>query len=140
MQMVMIFICFVVLAFCAVGLLSAMSIKTTNRSEEPLIIKSITSDLIEKIKKQYILFCEAICNKDMKLLKKVCTNDFTQALKIDMLSSEKIVCILEAKVLNLNKNEVEIHFISRNINTEIIENRCKFQLVSANCFLISEVF
>lgn len=125
---------FIILAFCVVALLSVLSTKQASKTEISKIT-SINSEMIKKVKDQYINFLNAIRLKNNEILQTICTKEFYKTIELKKSFAEKVVCILNANVLQIIGNTIEIEFISRNINTEILQNKCIFIFDQKNVLL-----
>ncbi len=134
------FALFIVLAFTVLALLAVFSSdkKDEKKVMEKVKITSIDSSLIEVMKEKYIKFVHAIINKDSNALKTICTNKLMKNINLDESSGIKIICILNSNVLKIENNEIEVEFISRSINTEILYNKCTFFLLN-NVFKLDSV-
>ena len=128
---------FIILCFCIISLLALFSRKRTEKKEKNSI-KAIDSELIKIIKNVYFNFLKAVETKDEKKLKSLCTRDFLKTNQIENLVSNKILFILNSKVLKFDNNILEIEFVSRSINTEILYNKLEFVLLNDK-FLVNNI-
>jgi hypothetical protein len=134
-----VFVGFIVIAFCVISLLSMISEpkKTKDVKEDSNQLKVINNDMIDYIKSQYLKFSKAILLKNEKALQKLCTSSFLKTLNLKNTKAQKILCILSANVINIEKTYVEIEFICRSVSTELIYNRCIFENIGKDFLIMS---
>jgi len=130
---------FVILSFCVISLLSIVAKKNHQaKIQENQSISSIDGKLLKIMKTKYFQFIESIGKQDDNLFKSICSPSFYKNNKIDNIKVNKLLFIVNSNVLNFKNNLIEIEFISRSINTEILYNKCEF-LFTKNDFLLNNI-
>lgn len=114
------------------GIISVLSFIAGEKhlSEKKQEIHVINGDLIQKVKSEYLKFLLAVSKNNTKYLKLKCSADLFKKIDKKKKITEKILCIINTNIISFDGSYLQVEFISRSINTEIIKDICRLKILN----------